>query len=306
MQDIVFGPIISRRFGISLGIDLSPGGKQCNFDCLYCELIGKKAQMQMQEVLDLDKLIESVRYGLLKYPNIDVLTITANGEPTLYPYLYEFMIAIKPFIPKGVCTLILSNGSLFGKENIQKALLLFDIVKFSLDSANEDSFKRIDRPYKNILLSELLEGIRSFSSIYKGELVAEVLLVGGINDRSQDIRSIVDFLKSIHVDRIDLGSVDRPPAYNIEALSFEQLAQIAKEFEGMYVSLPSRKENSFSMNLHYSRENLIDFIARRPVSLHESKNIFDEATLDLINKLCAQNKLFIRKVANLEFYTTKN
>lgn len=305
MSKIVFGPVISRRFGVSLGVDLSPSGKQCNFDCLYCELVGKKAQEKMQEVLKLEDLIESVKIALLEHPNIDVLTITANGEPTLYPFLYEFMSKIKTFIPKGISTLILSNGSRFGIASVQRALELFDIVKFSLDGADEDSFRRVDRPYKNISLNELLDGIRDFASKYKGELVAEILLVDGINDKPKNIKSLYNFLKDIPIDRIDLGSVDRPPAYDVEAISFERLNEIAKEFEGMFVSLPSRKESLPSINQKYSKEDLLDFIARRPVSISECEGLFDKQTLLILQDLRTQGLIKIKKVANLEFYTTK-
>ncbi|MDO7252829.1 radical SAM protein [Helicobacter cappadocius] len=306
MHKIIFGPVVSRRFGISLGVDLSPSGKQCNFDCLYCELIGKKAQDQMQEILKLEDLVQSVQLALLEHPKIDVLTITANGEPTLYPFLYEFMSILKPMIPKNISTLILSNGSRFGVPSVQKALALFDIVKFSLDAADEDSFKRVDRPYRSINLKDLLAGIKDFSSKYQGELVAEILLVNNINDGAKNIEALVEFLKDIRVDRIDLGSVDRPPAYNVEAIGFDRLAQIAKQFEGMFVSLPHRKSSIPLIHQNYSREDLVEFISRRPVSVNESESLFDSQTLVVLKELYTDGILKIKKVANLEFYTTKS
>lgn len=305
MSKIVFGPVISRRFGVSLGVDLSPSGKQCNFDCLYCELVGKKAQETMQEVLHLNDVIKSVKTALVEHPKIDVLTITANGEPTLYPFLYELISEIRTFIPKGISTLILSNGSRFGDLGVQRALELFDIVKFSLDGADEDSFRRVDRPYRNIDLKKLLDGIRDFSSKYKGELVAEVLFVEGINDKAKNIKVLYDFLKDIPIARVDIGSVDRPPAYDVEAISFDRLSEIAKEFEGMFVSLPSRKESIPAIHQRYSKEDLLDFIARRPVSVNECASLFDKDTLAALEYLYTQKQVKIKKVANLEFYTTK-
>ncbi|PAF54343.1 hypothetical protein BKH42_00035 [Helicobacter sp. 13S00482-2] len=306
INKVVFGPVISRRFGISLGVDLSPSGKQCNFDCLYCELLGQKAQEKMEKIITLEDLIKSVHLALLENPQIDVLTITANGEPTLYPFLYDFMKTIKPFIPKGVSTLILSNGSRFGVPSVQDALALFDIVKFSLDGADEESFKRVDRPHKNISLKDLLAGIKDFSSKYKGELVAEVLLVDGINDKPKNINAIVEFLKDINVSRIDLGSVDRPPAYNVEAISYDKLSEIAKEFKEMFVSLPHRKSSPTQMNQKYSKDEILEFISRRPISLDECESIFEPQTLLLLKELYAQGDLKIKKVANLQFYTIKS
>ncbi|PAF43966.1 radical SAM protein [Helicobacter sp. 11S02596-1] len=306
MKNIVFGPVISRRFGISLGVDLSPTLKQCNFDCLYCELEGKKAQGQMAEVLDIDVLIQSVLEALLKHPKIDVLTITANGEPTLYPYLYELISAIKPHIPKGVSTLILSNGSRFGEMSVQKALHLFDIVKFSLDGAISKSFLRVDRPHKNISLEALLEGIKSFGSVYSGKLVAEILLVKGVNDSLENINAIATFLRQINVARVDLGTIDRPPAYKASALSNSELHEIAKRFDGLYVSLPFRKNDPNITAKSYEMPELLDLIARRPMSVSEAPILLDTKTLQLAEKLVGEKKLFIKNVANLAFYTTKS
>lgn len=305
MKSIVFGPVISRRFGVSLGIDLSPNQKQCNFDCLYCELDKKKAQESMEDILDLRVLIDSVKEAIEKNPKIDVLTITANGEPTLYPYLYELISEIKLFISKDISTLILSNGSRFGDKRTQEALALFDIVKFSLDGGVDKSFSRVDRPHKNIRLQNLLNGIKEFASIYKGELVAEILLVKNVNDNEENINHIVEFLKQIKITRIDLGTIDRPPAYDVEALDYQELNNIAKKFEGMYISLPHRKEVLPFFNQSYQEDDLLDFIHRRPISLNESKNLFSPQTLQILHQLCEKKLIYIRKIANLEFYTTK-
>ena len=98
-MNIIFGPVQSRRFGKSLGVDLSPNRKQCNFDCVYCELRGAKSVAQMSDIVPLDLLISETKSALELHKNIDVLTITANGEPTLYPHLADFIATIKPFLP---------------------------------------------------------------------------------------------------------------------------------------------------------------------------------------------------------------
>ena len=90
-NSIIFGPIPSRRFGISLGIDLSPSKKQCNFDCLYCELEGAKTVDKMDTYPSVKDIINAVKESFLNHPKIDVITITCNGEPTLYPKLNELV-----------------------------------------------------------------------------------------------------------------------------------------------------------------------------------------------------------------------
>ncbi len=137
----IFGPINSRRFGKSLGVDLSPKSKQCNFDCLYCELKSSNVVDSYQESIEVDEVISEVRNALKRYKDIDFITITANGEPTLYPDLKELIQKLNS-IKGDIKTLILSNGSTIYKRDTQEALKLLDVVKLSLDCATKRCFKK--------------------------------------------------------------------------------------------------------------------------------------------------------------------
>ncbi|MBY0540244.1 MAG: radical SAM protein, partial [Campylobacterales bacterium] len=141
---IIFGPIPSRRFGISLGVDLSPSKKQCNFDCLYCELEGAKTVDKMDSSPSVSEIISAIKENLEKHSKIDVITLTANGEPTLYPKLDELVEEINK-IKGNIKTLILSNGSTIYKKDIFNTLLKIDTVKLSLDCVSEKCFKKLDR-----------------------------------------------------------------------------------------------------------------------------------------------------------------
>lgn len=142
MSKIIFGPINSRRFGKSLGIDLSPNKKQCNFDCLYCELQGTKAVLKQNEIVDLNLVINELEKSLTVHNDIDVITLTANGEPTLYPYLQELVEYLRDKPQK---KLILTNSATIDSGNIQKILSSLDIVKLSLDCVSAKCFKKLDR-----------------------------------------------------------------------------------------------------------------------------------------------------------------
>lgn len=305
-MEIVFGPIISRRFGRSLGVDLSPYVKQCNFDCVYCELSYAKKVDKYEKILPLDELIECVKNAISKHQNIDVLTMTANGEPTLYPYLGDFMKAIKPYIPQNIKTLILSNGSLFGESNVQEALRLFDIVKFSLDSIEDSSFKKVDRPHSSIKLETLLQGIRSFaeSRNLSQMLVCEILIVKDINDDKSTLVKLAEFLREIGVDRVDLSTIDRPPAYDVKALDSSELQKISKLFDGLFVTLPQRKDSKIIESMNINEDSLLQLIKRRPLSVNEAKNILNEQSMKILQKLLAESRLKIKTVGLIEFYTT--
>lgn len=301
---IVFGPILSRRFGKSLGVDLSPSKKQCNYNCIYCELGKAKPIEHMEEVIKVETLISAIQNALnnLTTP-IDVLTITANGEPTLYPHLLELIQSIKPFL-KGVKTLILSNGSLFYEPKVQQALKEFDIVKFSLDAIDLKAFERVDKPYsKNI--DKILEGILSFSQIYQGQLVAEVLLIKGVNDSANNLKLIANFLKKINTARVDLSTIDRPSSFKAPKLSEDELLKCSLFFEGLCVSLPKRtatQADQAKKLISCGIDELLALISRRPLSAEEAPLILDPNAFKHLETLLSHKQITIKKVGSLEFY----
>ncbi|WP_104748304.1 radical SAM protein [Helicobacter cetorum] len=301
---IVFGPVLSRRFGKSLGIDLSPLKKQCNYNCIYCELGKAKTMQSMEEVLEAETLINATKNALKNLTTpIDVLTITANGEPTLYPHLLEFIQNIKPFL-KGIKTLILSNGSLFYKTKVQQALKEFDIVKFSIDAIDLKAFKRVDKPH-NHDINLILQGIFDFSQIYQGQLVAEVLLIKGVNDSLHNLKLIAEFLRKINVARVDLSTIDRPSSFNAPKLSESELLECSLVFEGLCVSLPKRTITPYEKPLAYKEHDLLSFIKRRPLSTEEVPLLLDNQTLNYLQNLLENKQIQIKKVGSLEFYCTQ-
>ncbi len=301
---IVFGPVLSRRFGKSLGVDLSPSKKQCNYNCIYCELGKAKPIERMEEVVKVEILINAIQNALnnLTTP-IDVLTITANGEPTLYPHLLELIQSVKPFL-KGVKTLILSNGSLFYEPKVQQALKEFDIVKFSLDAIDLKAFERVDKPYSKDI-NKILEGILSFSQIYQGQLVAEVLLIKGVNDSANNLKRIADFLKKINIARVDLSTIDRPSSFKAPKLSEDELLKCSLFFEGLCVSLPKRtatQADQAKKLISCGIDELLALISRRPLSAEEAPLILDPNAFKHLETLLNHKQITIKKVGSLEFY----
>ncbi len=180
-MNIIFGPIHSRRFGKSLGVDLSPGKKQCNFDCLYCELDPAKTVDAYDEVVSVEEVTSALKAALKEHGDIDFITLTANGEPTLYPYLSELIDEINTF--KGTTkTLILSNAANIDDVKVQDALLKLDEVKLSLDCATQKCLQKLDRSHKGIEVENIKAGMLAFKARYNGPLVIEILIVKTLND----------------------------------------------------------------------------------------------------------------------------
>ena len=302
-MNIIFGPVQSRRFGESLGIDLSPKTKQCNYDCLYCELKGKKAQDSMQEILEVEEILEAIKKGLKQFKNIQSLTITANGEPTLYPYLYELMLRLED-IKGGVQTLLLTNGSLLWDLSVSRACLLFDKVKFSLDAISPEVFKKIDRPTKNISLEQILQGIYQFSADFSGELYAEILFVKNINDNPDEIKKMARFLAPMRLKRLDISSIDRPPAYKVSPIPQEQLEIFARIFRDFKIPtfLPTRTPNTKKGNLNLSQDEILKTLALRPMSKEDIESLWNKESINRLEILHQQGKIKLSKNNEVEFY----
>lgn len=286
---VIFGPINSRRFKKSLGIDLSPNEKCCNFDCLYCELGKAKIKHKNEANLSVEYIISELKKALDIHKDLDYISISANGEPTLYPNLKELILEINK-IKKNAKSLILSNASTIFDENIQKALLELDAVKLSLDSVNEKVFRKIDR--SNIDLSKIIQGIINFSNIYKGKLVLECLVLEGINDNKEDFIALNEVLKNIKASRLDLGTIDRPSDYDVKAVSFEKLQELASLLTNINVNIISRTINEKIY------DDLLKTLELRPLSEDEI-SINDK---ELLKELLEKNIVKLVKINDINFY----
>ncbi|OEY18821.1 radical SAM protein [Campylobacter jejuni] len=296
---ILFGPVSSRRFGRSLGIDLSPSKKQCNFDCVYCELDPKKAQEKQDEIISIDKIISEVKVMLEKNVEFDFLTLTANGEPSLYPYLNELILSLRS-IAKDKKLLILSNGTAVLDEDKFNALLKLDVVKFSLDSAVAKTFYRINRALKNIDLEKMIEKMADFRARFNGDLIMEILVVKDLNDNEEEFKALNQALKKIMPLRVDLSTIDRPPAYAVKKVSEEKLLELSKLIDSTPVLLAKRHYEG--EKLSFNEEELLKMLHLRSQSEIDIEVKFDEQSKTLLNQLIKEKKVKILDLAGVKFY----
>jgi len=300
MSKTVFGPITSRRFGQSLGIDLSPDTKQCNFDCIYCELKGAKPVDTIQNPPSVEEVVTSVKEALLKHKDIDVITLTANGEPTLYPYLKELIKELH-VIKQNSKLLILSNGATVTCKDVREVLKEIDIVKLSLDCVSQKCFKKIDRPIKGLHVEDIIEGIKEFRKIYSKELVLEVLVVEGINDKESEFKALREVLKEIKPDRIDISTVDRPPAYDVKSVSIQRLRELASVLTSLPISLAYKRDYSEEKRT-FTKDEILNMIDKRPQSFEDVKVSFSTQSIELLKTLVEDGSLHVKDVAGVNFY----
>ena len=296
---IVFGPINSRRFGMSLGIDLSPNQKSCNFDCVYCELSGSKTVETIENPPSIDEIINALKEALKTHQNIDVITLTANGEPTLYPYLKELIAKVNEL--KGSAkTLILRNGSGVRDQKICEALQGLDIVKFSLDSAVQSTFKKIDRNKSGIEVNELIKAMAKFCKEFKGELVLEILVVAGFNDEEEEFIALNAAINEIAPHRVDICTIDRPPAYNVKGVDAKKLEELAKQISGVPVNIA--KAHKIEQKYNFSEDEILEMLRRRPQTIANVEENFSDSSKQTLAKFLQDDMVYLADVAGVKFY----
>jgi len=297
-NSIIFGPVNSRRFGMSLGIDLSPAKKQCNFDCLYCELAPSATVDKQTQSISVEEIITELKSYLNE--NIDVITLTANGEPTLYPNLSELIDAIN--IIKGETeTLILTNSATLMNPNVYSALLKLDQVKLSLDAVSSDVFKKIDRPHESIQVEDIVDKVIAFSKEYTGKLFIEILFVHQLNDTKEEIAKLNATLLEINAVRVDLGTIDRPPAYPVVGISYKELHDISMAFDSSLPIHIASRVHAEPNNAYYSDEDILNTLDKRPLTQADINLLLDEESKKRLEKLLAKGEVLIKETSNLEF-----
>lgn len=283
---------------MSLGVDLSPSAKQCNFDCLYCELAPMLTVDSQSIVVETKTIIEELKKHLNE--KIDVITLTANGEPTLYPNLSELIDEIDK-IKNNTETLILTNSATLVDSRVFSSLLKLDQVKLSLDAVSADVFKKIDRPHESIKIDEVVSCVQEFSKVYKGKLFIEILFVHGLNDTKEEIAKLNDVLLSIDCERIDLGTIDRPPAYPVMGISYKELFDASQSFDSNLPIHIASRVHAEPNNAYYSDEEILNTLDKRPLTQDDISLLFDNDSIDRLNILIEKQNIVKKEVGNLEF-----
>lgn len=195
MRNHIFGPVPSRRLGFSLGIDLTPDNA-CSFNCLYCQLtVTQTVTCKRQSFCSKDAVFKELEQVLKEINTPDWLTLSGSGEPTLSSDLGSFLEQVKNCIEVPCC--VITNSSLIWRQDVQQELLFADSVLPTITTTDQKTFETLHQPTREICVTKILEGLYSFSKIYKGLFEPELFICPGFNDSEEEIRAISDFLKSL-------------------------------------------------------------------------------------------------------------
>lgn len=206
----IFGPVPSRRLGLSLGVDIIPY-KTCTLDCIYCQL-GRTTRKTVfrRMYAPPEEVITELRSVLRAGVKPDWITFSGSGEPTLHTKLGKMIRAVKRV--SRIPVAVLTNGTLLWKPEIRKALAAADLVIPDLDAGSAGVFRRVNRPHPSLSFRRIAAGIEEFTRRFPGRVWLEVVLVRGINDGEEELRRIARLAARIRPERVQLNTVLRPPA----------------------------------------------------------------------------------------------
>jgi wyosine [tRNA(Phe)-imidazoG37] synthetase (radical SAM superfamily) len=303
----LFGPVSSRRLGISLGVDCV-NAKTCNLNCVYCECGATTRLTNIRdEYVPASEVLDELGDYLKNGPRLDYVTFGGSGEPTLNSALGTMVRAFKKGFP-GYKTALLTNGTLFCDPIVREAIMPFDCVLPSLDAVSEKVFHAVNRPHPNLNLDQILEGLISFSRQYGGILLLEVFIVPSINDTAEELALLKKVLEQVRPTRVQLNSLDRPGACDfVEPASPGRLREIAEFLLPLPVEIISRNSLGAAPGglTGNALETLLSTISRRPLTIEEiatslSVTINDAAAL--LRGFVDEGKLLREEVNGRLFY----
>jgi len=266
----IFGPVPSRRLGLSLGVDLIPH-KTCTFDCLYCE-VGRTTNRTItsRPFAPVDEILRQLA-GRLAECSPDVITLAGSGEPTLHSETHHIISGIRELTDTRIA--ILTNGSLFWDDGVRERVLGADLIMPTLSSAVSSTFQAIHRPHPDLTLDRIVDGLKQLRAEFDGLMYLEVILLAGINDTEEEMKALKPLIRQVEPEKIQLNTVVRPPAdVFAKALDSKRLEEI-KLFLGeraeIVVDIGAEQG---AMARDTKTKGLLEMVRRRPLRLKDIAN----------------------------------
>ncbi len=305
-ESYLFGPVLSRRLGRSLGVDIVPA-KTCPYDCVYCEVARTTCHtLERRHFHPVDEILQEIADFFTCGGEADYVTITGSGEPTLCLDLGTIISEIKRRFDVRVA--VITDSALLWDDEVRRELGEADIVMPSLDAARPESFEKVNRPVPGLTVEKVIEGLAAFTAGYRGKVWLEVLLVEGVNDAGEDVEALGEAISRIAPERVQLNTVVRPPAGgNARRVPQARLEEIAKRLS---ISAPTEvvataAYESGGGGFENLYEAILDTVRRRPCPFGELEaglGVDDAALRDALEKLVGLRRLRERAFGGETYY----
>jgi len=307
-DDLIYGPVPSRRLGRSLGVDLVPH-KVCSYDCIYCQL-GRTTEKTINRYVYVspEVVTRQVRQQIDAGVHADYITLGGSGEPTLNSNIGAIIAALKADTDLPVA--VLTNSSILWNHEVRDALCQADVVLPSLDAYDGRTFERINRPHPDIAFGHMLEGLIHFRQAYQGKIWLEIFALAGLNADPVGAESFRELVSRIEPDRVHVNTAVRPTSESYaQRVEEEDLVRFCRILgEKAEVVVPFQGAHS-RRNRPGTETDLLNMLARRPCTLHDlavSLNVSQEVLLKYIEPLLGDQTIETAVDGTTVYYRISN
>lgn len=307
-DSLIYGPVPSRRLGLSLGVDIVPY-KTCTYNCIYCQ-IGRTSRTVTERRLYIEPalILEELKDRLATGVRPDYITIGGSGEPCLNSGIVRIIEKIRQM--SDIAVAVLTNGSLLWSPQVQNDLKEADVVLPSLDAYNEEIFRKINRPHPDISFNTMLGGLADFRKVYQGRIWLEIFIVPDINDSEAAMEAFKPCLEAVCPDRIHINTAVRPPAEDFASqVSLERLNRLAQVLgHGAEVIAEYREKGNAGDGKDMDKQ-ILDMLSRRPCTTSDIASglgLAEQYAADRIKELFEAGRVETRKSGGRIYYFRKN
>jgi len=308
-----------------LGIDIIKNAgskKNCNYDCIYCQLGHVELKIRnpedVREAVTPEEVSESLQKVISNFEGLDYITFSGTCEPTLNLSLGEMVRNIRKISGVPIC--VITNSSLMGREDVQNNLAEADVVVATLVSGNEETWRKIHRPAPGIDLKEIIEGLRKLAKVGTGKKLAlEVMLLENeagepLNFTDEELEELVKTIRYICPEEIEILTVSRPPSDKwVRPVPEEKLREVAKRFISEFgdkkvkLVLKEKKKKVKVLRTNVDEE-VYALLLRRPCTFEQtcqSLNIDPKSLSSVLEKLLGEGKIEIISSEVEKYYRAK-
>ena len=309
----LFGPVASRRFGRSLGVDMVPF-KTCSFNCVFCQL-GRTQSIttERSEYVPTEAVLAELHDWFSDTEaSADYITLAGSGEPTLHTRFGEVLAYVREHSHNR--TALLTNGALFYVPEVRQHAGEAHVVEMSLSAWDQGSLELVNRPDKSMSFERMLGGMREFRREFKGELYVEVFVLNGINSDESDMIKLSELVNGIGPDAVHLNTVVRPPA---EECALAVPAAVMEQRKGLFdncsivATVPPEQSEAASPSLGgadgtLTDESILAVVRRHPATVGQLALVFGaEKTrvAEHLKRLCGAGSIRVTGKGDEEYYS---
>ncbi len=307
MYNHLFGPVPSRRLGISLGLDLVPM-KTCSLNCIYCEC-GRTTHLTLnrREYVPFEDVKKELSHFLSHHPRPDYITFSGSGEPTLNSTIGEVIHFIKTQA-FNIPVALLTNGTLLFQKKVREDIKDATVVIPSLDAVSQKAFAKIVRPNPKLNINTIINSLIQFRKEYIGQIWLEIFVVPDINDKKEELTALKNAIENIRPDRVQLNTLDRPGTISdIRSATREELESILDfwQLDNTEIIAKAPKRKKLLSYRKDAESAILETIARRPCTVQDLTELLGLHAAEVnkyLDVLEAENKIKVVKQKRGFFY----